>query len=46
MKQSKETGSRYGLHKPTHRIGTNGMPEPPLGMEIQGFKIKFNTHNT
>jgi hypothetical protein len=36
----------HELHKPTHRIGTNGMPQSSLGMESQGFKIQFNTHNT
>jgi hypothetical protein len=35
-----------GLYRATHRIGTNGMPQPSLRMEIQRIKIEFVTLNT
>jgi hypothetical protein len=35
-----------GLHRATHRISTNSMPQPSLRMEIQRIKTKFVTHNT
>jgi hypothetical protein len=34
------------LHRATHRIGTNGMPQPSPRMEIQRIKTVFVTHNT
>jgi hypothetical protein len=35
-----------GLHRATHRVGTNGMPQPSLRMEIQRIKIEFVIHKT
>jgi hypothetical protein len=35
-----------GLHRATHRVGTNGMPQPSPRMEIQRIKIEFVTYNT
>jgi hypothetical protein len=34
------------LDRVTHRIGTNCVPQPSPGMEIQGIEIEFVTENT
>jgi hypothetical protein len=35
----------HELHKPTHRIGTNGMPQPSLGMKSKDSKLN-SIHTT
>jgi hypothetical protein len=35
-----------GLDRPTHRIGTNDMPQPSPRMKIQRIETEFVTHNT
>jgi hypothetical protein len=35
-----------GLYRVTHRIGTNGMPQPSPRIEIQRIKNEFVIHNT